>query len=72
MEIDGNAYSVPWRLIGETVRATISDGIVRIYHAIPCALRASRLHLAGEGTVSAWRRDAAPSRRGMAVSAARK
>jgi hypothetical protein len=24
---------VPWRLIGETVRATISDGIVRIYHA---------------------------------------
>ena len=33
VEIDGNAYSVPWRLIGETVRATISDGIVRIYHA---------------------------------------
>jgi transposase len=33
VEIDGNAYSVPWRLIGETVRATISDGIVRIHHA---------------------------------------
>jgi transposase len=32
VEIDGNAYSVPWRLIGETVRATIMDGIVRIYH----------------------------------------
>lgn len=32
VEIDGNAYSVPWRLIGETVRATITDGIVRIYH----------------------------------------
>ena len=32
VEIDGNAYSVPWRLIGETVRAMISDGIVRIYH----------------------------------------
>jgi hypothetical protein len=32
VEIDGNAYSVPWRLISETVRATIPDGIVRIYH----------------------------------------
>lgn len=32
VEIDGNAYSVPWRLIGETVRATITDGMVRIYH----------------------------------------
>ena len=32
VEIDGNAYSVPWRLIGEMVRATITDGIVRIYH----------------------------------------
>jgi transposase len=33
VEIDGNAYSVPWRLIGERVRATIMDGMVRIYHA---------------------------------------
>lgn len=32
VEIDGNAYSVPWRLIGEMVHATIMDGIVRIYH----------------------------------------
>lgn len=32
IEVDGNAYSVPWRLISETVRATITDGIVRIYH----------------------------------------
>jgi len=32
VEIDGNAYSVPWRLIGETVRATIGDGVVRIHH----------------------------------------
>ena len=32
VEINGNAYSVPWRLIGETVRATIMDGTVRIYH----------------------------------------
>jgi transposase len=34
IEIDGNAYSVPWRLIGETVRATIADGMVRINHGI--------------------------------------
>jgi len=34
VEIDGNAYSVPWRLIGETVRATIADGMVRINHGI--------------------------------------
>jgi Mu transposase-like protein len=34
VEIDGNAYSVPWRLIDETVRATITDGVVRIYHGI--------------------------------------
>ena len=27
VEIDGNAYSVPWRLIGERVRATVTDGI---------------------------------------------
>jgi Mu transposase, C-terminal domain len=27
VEIDGNAYSVPWRLIGETVRATLMDGV---------------------------------------------
>jgi len=32
VEIYGNAYSVPWRLIGEMVRATIMDGIVRVYH----------------------------------------
>jgi transposase len=32
VEIDGNAYSVPWRLIGETVRATVMGGMVRIHH----------------------------------------
>ncbi len=32
VEIYGNAYSVPWRLIGEMVRATVIDGIVRVYH----------------------------------------
>lgn len=32
IEIDGNSYSVPWRLIGEMVRATITEEVVRIYH----------------------------------------
>jgi hypothetical protein len=30
--IDGNAYSVPWRLIGERVRVTVSGGAIRIHH----------------------------------------
>ena len=33
VEIDGNAYSVPWRLIGEQVRVTVSDVAVRVHHA---------------------------------------
>jgi transposase len=32
VEIDGNAYSVPWRLIGEMVRATVADRTVRIHY----------------------------------------
>jgi transposase len=32
VEIDGNSYSVPWRLIGEMVRATITEEVVRICH----------------------------------------
>lgn len=30
--IDGNAYSVPWRLIGERVRVTVGNEIVRVHH----------------------------------------
>jgi transposase len=30
--VDGNAYSVPWRLIGEQVRVTIGNEIVRVHH----------------------------------------
>jgi transposase len=30
--IDGNAYSVPWRLIGEEVRVTVGNAIVRVHH----------------------------------------
>jgi hypothetical protein len=32
VEVDGNAYSVPWRLIGERVRVTVSAGAVRVLH----------------------------------------
>jgi transposase len=30
--VDGNAYSVPWRLIGERVRVSVGCGAVRIHH----------------------------------------
>ena len=33
IEIDSNAYSVPWRLIGETVRVVIAGGVLRVSHA---------------------------------------
>ena len=32
VEVDGNAYSVPWRLIGERVRVTAGGGSVRVLH----------------------------------------
>lgn len=33
IEVDGNAYSVPWRLIGERVRVAVGGGSVRVLHA---------------------------------------
>ena len=33
VEIDSNAYSVPWRLIGDSVLVTVTDTAVRIHHA---------------------------------------
>ena len=33
VEVDGNAYSVPWRLIGETVRVTVAGEQLRVSHA---------------------------------------
>jgi len=33
IEVDGNAYSVPWRLIGERVRVTVGGDSVRVLHA---------------------------------------
>ena len=33
IEVDGNAYSVPWRLIGERVRVTVGGGSVCVLHA---------------------------------------
>jgi transposase len=32
VQVDGNAYSVPWRLIGENVRVTVTEAAVRIHH----------------------------------------
>jgi transposase len=32
IEVDGNSYSVPWRLIGESVQVIVADGRVRIHH----------------------------------------
>jgi hypothetical protein len=31
--VDGNAYSVPWRLIGERVRVIVGSGQVHMQHA---------------------------------------
>lgn len=33
VEVDGNAYSVPWRLIGERVRVSVAGDDVRVLHA---------------------------------------
>ena len=30
--VDGNAYSVPWRLIGERVRVTVGHDLIRVHH----------------------------------------
>ena len=32
VRVGTNAYSVPWRLIGERVRVVVSGGRVRVYH----------------------------------------
>jgi transposase len=32
VEVDANAYSVPWRLIGERVRVTVMGELLRIFH----------------------------------------
>ena len=47
VEIDSNAYSVPWRLIGDSVLVTVTDTAVRIHHAghevaVHAALNGSR------------------------------
>lgn len=33
IEVDTNRYSVPWRLIGESVTVIVSDAVVRVLHA---------------------------------------
>ena len=32
IEVDGNSYRVPWRLIGESVQVMVADGRVRVHH----------------------------------------
>lgn len=60
VEVDGNAYSVPWRLIGERVTVTVTGAELRVLHAgqevARHALRAGRhgrvtdpAHFAGIG-----------------------
>ncbi|WP_342242206.1 IS21 family transposase [Inquilinus sp. OTU3971] len=73
IEVDTNAYSVPWRLIGETVRAVIAGGRISIRHGgqevavhPECAGRRQRLiepaHFSGMSPVSSLLRSAAPPR----------
>ena len=33
VEVDSNAYSVPWRLIGESVRVMVAGDTLRVNHA---------------------------------------
>jgi transposase len=33
IEVDANSYSVPWRLIGESVGVVVADGCVRVRHS---------------------------------------
>jgi transposase len=52
IEIDTNAYSVPWRLIGESVQVEIAQGRVRIRHAgREVALHAERTGLRRERAI---------------------
>ncbi len=42
VEVDGNAYSVPWRLIGERVEVMVAAGQVRVRHGA-CEVAVHRL-----------------------------
>jgi transposase len=33
IEVDANSYSVPWRLVGETVQVIVAEGRIRVCHA---------------------------------------
>ena len=71
IEVDTNAYSVPWRLIGETVRAVIAGGRVHIEHGgqevavhPECGGRRQRLieptHFSGMSSLSLLRSEPPP------------
>jgi hypothetical protein len=34
VEVDANTYSVPWRLIGASVRVTVTGEILRVFHGM--------------------------------------
>lgn len=60
--VDGNAYSVPWRLIGERVRVTVGSEIVRVHHgghevAVHAELKGA---MAGSSTTGIWPAWSAP------------
>ena len=44
IEVDTNAYSVPWRLIGETVRVMVDAESVQVCHGIETIARHRRAH----------------------------
>ena len=44
IEVDTNSYSVPWRLIGETVAVTVAGGRISVRH---CAARSPAMQIAG-------------------------
>ncbi|QFU01017.1 Integrase core domain protein [Halomonas sp. THAF5a] len=35
VEVDINRYSVPWRLIGDPVQVSVTDGELRVHHVVP-------------------------------------
>ncbi|USZ51090.1 hypothetical protein [Halomonas sp. DN3] len=35
VEVDINRFSVPWRLIGDPVQVSVTDGELRVHHVVP-------------------------------------
>ena len=71
IEVDGNAYSVPWRLIGEQVRVTVTPEVLRVlFVAAPTLVaRQSPCGRAARGEADPLRQAEAPNRRRARSSA---